>query len=146
MVPLLYFNGSLFLENLVFVWVYFQIPPQHILLQILSTPSPKKYIICISSQVSSIDTALAFGAWGCVSESCQVLCSREKKMLEIPFNKQENHCYLSRGNSYETRGADQQLKAAHPVNYFSRFLGKNIKFCPPSKLFLFTSLEVNESK
>ena len=33
-----------------------------------------------------------------------------------------------------------KLKAAHPVNYFPGFLGKNIKSCPPSKLFLFTSL------
>ena len=31
-------------------------------------------------------------------------------------------------------------KAALPVNYFCGFLGKNIKNCPPSKLFLFTSL------
>ena len=34
----------------------------------------------------------------------------------------------------------KNMKAAHPVNYFLRFLGKNIKNCPPSKLFLFTSL------
>ena len=33
-----------------------------------------------------------------------------------------------------------KLKAAHPVNYFHGFWGKNIKNCPPSKLFLFTSL------
>ena len=35
--------------------------------------------------------------------------------------------YLGLGNS--------KLKAAHPVNYFSGFWGKNIKNCPPSKLF-----------
>ena len=29
---------------------------------------------------------------------------------------------------------------AHPVNYFPGILGRNIKNCPPSKLFLFTSL------
>ena len=40
--------------------------------------------------------------------------------------------YLGLGHS--------KLKAVHPVNYFSGFLGKNIKNCPPSKLFLFTSL------
>ena len=34
----------------------------------------------------------------------------------------------------------QKLKAAHTVNYFCRFLGKNFKNCPPSKLLLFTSL------
>ena len=37
----------------------------------------------------------------------------------------------------------RKLKAAHPacpVNYFPRFLGKNIKNCPTCKLFLFTSL------
>ena len=34
----------------------------------------------------------------------------------------------------------KNLEAAHPVNYFPQFLGKNIKNCPPSKLFLFTSL------
>ena len=33
-----------------------------------------------------------------------------------------------------------KLKAAHPGNYFSGYLGKNIKNCSPSKLFLFTSL------
>ena len=33
-----------------------------------------------------------------------------------------------------------KLNAAHPVNYFAGFLGKNIKNCPPSKLFLSTSL------
>ena len=33
-----------------------------------------------------------------------------------------------------------KLKAAFPVNHFSGFLGRNIKNCPPSKLFLFTSL------
>ena len=33
-----------------------------------------------------------------------------------------------------------KLKAAHPVYYFPGFSGKNIKNCPPSKLFLFTSL------
>ena len=33
-----------------------------------------------------------------------------------------------------------KLKTAHLVNYFPGFLGKNIKNCPPSKLFLFTSL------
>ena len=32
------------------------------------------------------------------------------------------------------------LKAAHPVNYFPGFLGKNMKNCPQSKLLLFTSL------
>ena len=36
------------------------------------------------------------------------------------------------------------MKAAYPVNYFPRFLGKNIKNCPPSKLFLFTSLTNNK--
>ena len=30
-----------------------------------------------------------------------------------------------------------KLKAAHLVTYFHWFLGKNIKNCPPSKLFLF---------
>ena len=35
----------------------------------------------------------------------------------------------------------QKSKAAHPVNYFPGFLGKNIKNCPPSKLSLFTSLQ-----
>ena len=34
-----------------------------------------------------------------------------------------------------------KLKAAHPVNYFPGFLGKNDKNRPPSKLFLFTSLK-----
>ena len=34
-----------------------------------------------------------------------------------------------------------KLKAAHPVNYFPRFLAKNVKNYPPSKLFLFTSLQ-----
>ena len=33
-----------------------------------------------------------------------------------------------------------KLKVAHPVNYFPRFVGKNIKNCPPSKLLSFTSL------
>ena len=33
-----------------------------------------------------------------------------------------------------------KLKAAHSINYFPRFLGKNIKNCPPSKVFLFTYL------
>ena len=33
-----------------------------------------------------------------------------------------------------------KLKAAHQVNYIPRFLGKNIKNYPPSKLFLFTFL------
>ena len=32
-----------------------------------------------------------------------------------------------------------KLRAARPVNYFPEFLGKNIKNCPPSKLFLFAS-------
>ena len=36
-----------------------------------------------------------------------------------------------------------KLKAAHPVNYFPEFLGKNIKNCPPSKLFLFSSLQLS---
>ena len=31
--------------------------------------------------------------------------------------------------------------AAQPVYYFSRFLGKNIKICPPGKLLFFTSLD-----
>ena len=34
----------------------------------------------------------------------------------------------------------QKLKTAHPVTYFPGFLGRNIKNCPPIKLFLFTSL------
>ena len=34
----------------------------------------------------------------------------------------------------------QKLKVAHPINCFPGFSGKNIKNCPPSKLFLFTSL------
>ena len=34
----------------------------------------------------------------------------------------------------------QKLNAAHPVNYFPGVLGKNIENCPPSKLFLFTSI------
>ena len=34
----------------------------------------------------------------------------------------------------------QKLKAVHPANYFPGFLGRNIKNCPHSKLFLFTSL------
>ena len=33
-----------------------------------------------------------------------------------------------------------KIETAHPVNYFPGILGKNIKDCPPSKLFLFTSL------
>ena len=33
-----------------------------------------------------------------------------------------------------------KLNAAHQVNYFRGFLGKNIENCPPSKLLLFTSL------
>ena len=33
-----------------------------------------------------------------------------------------------------------KFKAAHSVNIFLDYLGKNIKNCPPSKLFLFTSL------
>ena len=39
----------------------------------------------------------------------------------------------------------QRLKAVHPVNYFPGFLGRNIKNCSPSKLFLFTSLVANAS-
>ena len=40
----------------------------------------------------------------------------------------------------------QKLKVPHPVNYFPGFLGRNIKnclgtLCPPSKFFLFTSME-----
>ena len=35
-----------------------------------------------------------------------------------------------------------KLKAPNPVNYFPGFLGKHIKNCPPSKLFLFTSLSL----
>ena len=31
-----------------------------------------------------------------------------------------------------------KLRAAHPVNYFPGFWGKNVKNCQPSKLFLFT--------
>ena len=34
-----------------------------------------------------------------------------------------------------------KLEAAHPVTYFPWFLGKNIKNYPPSKLFLFTTLQ-----
>ena len=34
----------------------------------------------------------------------------------------------------------KKLEAAHPVNYFSGVLGNKIRNCPPSKLFLFTSL------
>ena len=34
----------------------------------------------------------------------------------------------------------QKLKATHPVEYFPGFFGRNIKNCPPSKLFLFTSM------
>ena len=34
----------------------------------------------------------------------------------------------------------QISKAAYPLNYFPGLLGKNIKDCPSSKLFLFTSL------
>ena len=45
------------------------------------------------------------------------------------------------GNTYYLGLGCSKLKAAHPVNYFPGFLGmKNIKTCPPSKLFLFTSL------
>ena len=33
-----------------------------------------------------------------------------------------------------------KLSAAHPVNYFSWFLGKNVQNCPLSKLFIFTPL------
>ena len=40
----------------------------------------------------------------------------------------------------------QKLMAAHPVNYFPGFLGINIKNCPPSKLFLFTSLSIRDVK
>ena len=51
----------------------------------------------------------------------------------------KSYCVLPNG-SIEFEG-DIKLKAAHPVNYFSGFSGKNIKNCPPSKLFLFTSLD-----
>ena len=40
----------------------------------------------------------------------------------------------------QKQNQNQKLQAVHPVNYFPYFLGKNIKNCPPSKLFLFTSL------
>ena len=50
--------------------------------------------------------------------------------------------YISKfvGKTHYLGETTQKLKAAHPVNYFPWFLGKNIKTCPPSKLFLFTSL------
>ena len=44
-----------------------------------------------------------------------------------------------RGKSHYLGTSAQKSKAAHPVNYFPGFLGKNIKNCPPS-LLLFTSL------
>ena len=41
-----YMNGSLFLEKLVFVWVYFQIPWRHIPTKPnLSTPPPDRTIV-----------------------------------------------------------------------------------------------------
>ena len=39
----------------------------------------------------------------------------------------------------------QKSKAAHPVNYFPGFLGKNIKNGLPSKLSLFTSLALSQN-
>ena len=49
-------------------------------------------------------------------------------MLKFPLNTH----YLDLGRS--------KVKAAHLVNYFPGFWGKSVKNCPPSKLFLFTSL------
>ena len=50
------------------------------------------------------------------------------------------HLKVSREKTHYLGKSAQKSKAAHPVNYFPGFLGKNIKNCPPSKLFLFTSL------
>ena len=38
--------------------------------------------------------------------------------------------------TYYSSYGTQKLKAAHPVNYYPSFFGKNIKSCPPSKCFL----------
>ena len=47
---------------------------------------------------------------------------------------------VSGGKTHYLSYSAQKLKAVHPVKYFPRFLGKNIKKRPPSKLFLFTSM------
>ena len=58
-------------------------------------------------------------------------------------------CCALVNNSIEIKGRHSQsfqglgcskLKAAHSVNHFLGFLGKNVKNGPPSKLFLFTFL------
>ena len=47
---------------------------------------------------------------------------------------------MSPGKTHYLSLGCSKLKAAHAINYFPGFLGKNIKNCPPSKSFLFTSL------
>ena len=66
---------------------------------------PFWYLWYSSSQVSSIDTALALGARGCEFESRQCQCFHENWVcLKFPWTR--NSLLLSRRNSYETRGAD----------------------------------------
>ena len=59
------------------------------------------------SQVSSINTVLAYGAGDCEFESCQCQYSHGEKMgvIKTPLEK-ETHCKLSHRNLTKTRGAD----------------------------------------
>ena len=52
----------------------------------------------------------------------------------------DNILKVSPGKTHYLGLGCSKLKAAHPMNYFPGFLGKNLKNCPSSKLFLFTSL------
>ena len=48
--------------------------------------------------------------------------------------------FLGKTHYLEKKKNTQKLKAAHPVNYFPGFVGKNTKNCPPSKLFLVNNI------
>ena len=61
-------------------------------------------------------------------KSYSVLAKDSTELKNNIFEVSRKSHYLGLGPS--------NLKAAHPVNYFPAFLGKNIKNCPPSKLFL----------
>ena len=66
-----------------------------------------------SSQVSSIDTALALGVRSCELESHQYQCSREKlSVLEIPLDKE-----LTANCLVETRTKLEELISAAMVRY-----------------------------
>ena len=63
--------------------------------------------------------------------------SMSKLILRIEFKGQSFLNFPQRKHYFGF--GPSKLKASNSVNYFSRFLGKNIENCPPSKLF--TSLE-----